>query len=254
MNIKEEYKKIIQDTIKLLQEQDDNFLYLKNVLPKNQAKPLIKTQTKQTFSTTVKELPKTFASSNIEKPLEKKPVSNSISPKAPQNKPPSYSYNFDNFAEVKLIIQKAFPQLEILEEIMDDKIAYQVAESYKTKNKVKNIVFLYYKINKKQFIFLENIALCLSLSGSVVDAEIIEKENEWNNFFSTPELKYIISYQSVLKDLAKLKSYYKKNPQTKQYFLNKTHLFFIRNPQEYLDDPLLKKELYKDLKSKELVL
>lgn len=159
----------------------------------------------------------------------------------------------DNFSDIKNIITKISPNIQISDEILDDKLAKQKAQKYKLKSIAANLTILAYKENEKHYKFLEKLSLALNnyfYPSKLISAYVIEKENNWDIFFSENEIFLIISSDYTIFELPNLRKHYKENPSNKEKYLDNIPLFLLPDISIYLKEPSLKISLFKTLQQK----
>lgn len=150
----------------------------------------------------------------------------------------------------KHMMAKLAPGLAILDEIPSDAIARKIAERWKTKNQGAPISLLCYQEPPEQRALLEQIAKALSVyfgETKIVDAAQIEKEKQWETFFSVEGLKLTIVCDYTLWQLKHLLTFYKETPAVGERTLGGKALFLLPDLALYLKDPLLKRSLWKAL-------
>jgi hypothetical protein len=152
-----------------------------------------------------------------------------------------------SFSDIEEIIQKISPNLKLIKNTLDDKIAKEIASSWKIKNKKINIAILSFEEPSKKFLFLKNLSLAINVyfpNTKIVSAIELERENRWSDFLSLNPLKLIIACDYSIWKLKNLIKHYRELPATKEIFLNKTPLFMLPDISLYLKEPLLKKSLW----------
>lgn len=155
-----------------------------------------------------------------------------------------------NFAQLKNLFQKLFPGVSSIDEIPSDLHAKRLAKRWKTKNQTAPISILHFNEPLKQKKFLSEVVKALDLifgPAKLVDAETIEKNNEWEVFLSSPDLKFIITCDHTLWQLPNLLRYYKEDSENKTRTLKGIPLLLLPALSLYLKDPLLKRSLWKSL-------
>jgi hypothetical protein len=87
----------------------------------------------------------------------------------------------------------------------------------------------------------------ISGPARLINAEGIEKENQWETFLSVTELKLIIICDYALWQMPHLLQFYREVPnQTQRFLLNKP-VMLLPDLTLYLKDPQLKRSLWKAL-------
>ncbi len=153
-------------------------------------------------------------------------------------------------SSIRTLLAKIAPELAILDEIPNDSIARKIANRWKTKNQSAPISILSGGELPQHKVFLEEIAAALDVyfgSAKIVQAEPIEKENQWESFLGVEGLKLILICDSTLWQLYQLRRFYKETPALGSRMLGKTPLFLLPDPSLYFKDPQLKRSLWKAL-------
>ena len=153
-----------------------------------------------------------------------------------------------NFASLKSVFWKIFPQIALLDEIPDDAIAKKTANRWKTKNQIAPISILYFSEPPKQKALLLEIAKAIDVyfgPARLIDAEAIEKEKQWETFLSSDTLKLVIACDYTLWQLNNLMRHYKEIPSGQTRTLGNIPLLLLPDLSLYLKDPLLKRSLWK---------
>ncbi|MFA6119273.1 MAG: hypothetical protein WCT85_03165 [Parachlamydiales bacterium] len=159
----------------------------------------------------------------------------------------------DNFNDIKNVLKKIQPNLILTDEIPDDKTAKQKAQKYKFKNISSPITILAYKENEDYYKFLEKLSIALNIyfmPTKVVSAYLIEKQNNWEAFFSENEINLIISSDYTVFELPILRKHYKENPSQQEKYLKEIPLFLLPDISIYFKEPSLKLSLFKAIEKK----
>ncbi len=191
-------------------------------------------------------------SSQKNKPVPALPSPNIKSVVAPSFSPvqETSAPNFPNFATIKSLLTRTFPQIPIISEIPNDGQAKKIANRWKTKNQVAPISILYFGEPEPQRELLNSLYKAIDIyfgPAKLIQAEAIEKEKQWDAFLSSAELKWVISCDYTLWQLSDLMRHYKENPTQKKRMLGNVSLFLLPDLSLYLKDPLLKRSLWKAL-------
>ena len=151
---------------------------------------------------------------------------------------------------LKAVFAKIAPQLAIFDEIPNDDLAKKIAQRWKTKNQSAPITLLSFQEIPEQKALLAQIARALDVyfgPARLIDAEPIEKENQWDVLLSVSELKLVICCDYALWQLKALMQHYKETPTQKMRQLKDKPLFLLPDLTLYLKDPMLKRSLWKGL-------
>lgn len=152
--------------------------------------------------------------------------------------------------EVAWILKKVAPHVVYFKDIPDDTIAKKMATRWKTKNQAAPISVLCYNEPVEHKALLEQITQAIDVyfgPAKLIQSAFIEKEKQWEAFFSAAELKRVIVCDYTLWQLEHLRSFYKEYPAEKERTIGNKPLFLLPDLSLYLKDPLLKKSLWKAL-------
>ncbi len=239
---------IIGQALALLREEGsilaspEDALYFRQTFKKAEAKEIAVPAVRQTS------LPKRIEPTPL--PAPPKPVEEVPPQKAPFRSEVEKTIEPVNFQALKILFQRFFPQVAVLDLIPNDALAKRMAYRWKTKNQVAPISILFLSEPPKQKELLSEIVRAIDVyfgPARFVNAEAIEKENQWETFLGSPELKWVIVCDYTLWQLSSLMRHYKEMPSQQLRFLGTTPLFLLPDLSLYLKDPLLKRSLWKSL-------
>jgi hypothetical protein len=205
-----------------------------------------------------KEIPLPPAPKKIEPVIIKQPepvvIEKKVAPPPIKEIPPPPTFDARlleiSLEDVRKIVQRAAPELPILNEIPSDASAKKQASRWKTKNLSAPISILSLSEPPQQRALLEQIAKAIEVhfgAVRIVSAETIEKEKQWDAFLSVPELKLVIACDYTLWQLSDLMRFFKETPANGERMLKTAPLFLLPDLSLYLKDPLLKRSLWKAL-------
>ncbi len=149
--------------------------------------------------------------------------------------------------EIKRILQKIAPDLELLDEIPDDSKAILKKEAWKHKKRVAEILILTKQTDEVQLAFLQNIVAALEVrftSSALFSMQGIKSAKDFEAVFPS-SVKLIIAIERELLDFVHLLSQYKQIPSQGKSFLGEIPVLFIKPLHVYLDDPENKRLLWK---------
>ncbi|HLB52146.1 MAG TPA: hypothetical protein VJK48_00345 [Chlamydiales bacterium] len=153
----------------------------------------------------------------------------------------------NRFSSLKEVIAKAIPSLAIFEQIPNDALAKKIATRWKAKNQAAPISLLFFEEPPPYKMFLEELATALEVyfgACSLIQAESIEREKQWDSFLGREELRLIIISDATLWQLPTLRTFYKEVPASSLRFLQKAPLFLLPDPALYFKDSFLKRSLW----------
>ncbi|MBF8262923.1 MAG: hypothetical protein HW387_588 [Parachlamydiales bacterium] len=155
-----------------------------------------------------------------------------------------------SFEDVRKMMSRVFPEMTFPTIIPSDVKARQIAERWITKNQSAPLSILFFQEQKAQHQFLVNLTAALDTfygEAKLIQAEGIEKDNQWEAFLSVPQLKLVIVGDYALWQMPHLLQYYRENPTRTEKFLQKTPVMLLPDLTLYLKDPSLKRSLWKAL-------
>jgi hypothetical protein len=167
--------------------------------------------------------------------VEKKRVELQL-PSVPTDKPKSGIGQF--FAEI-------FPGMRLHEAPPADLGAKRVKEAWKEQFSTPDVAILCN--NKRVMGFLKNVAKAIDLSFfpcRVIEVDHLERENKWDLFLDSPNLKWVIAPDSTLWSCKKLMPLFKEYPKQNTRFLGKIPLLLLPDINLYFKDPFLKRSLW----------
>ena len=263
MDLYQEYQRLMQDALHFLKMEKKSYCYGTEEEIKKfysaaiVAKPFIE----KIFSEKPKK--KTVFTPPIKTKVEKKSIPTEIAKKEkiiekkipvkeilPKKRPTITS---DDMQDIKALIQKVAPEMKLYFDPIDDTKAKHLAKLYQYKSQAADISILIGNEIVEHFRFLKNVSYAIGKTffpSRLVDANFLEKENEWETFLSCKDLKLVIIEETLFKNLKKLHPFFKEDKENKTYFLKETELFFLPDISLYLKEPMLKASLWKSLSSK----
>jgi hypothetical protein len=151
----------------------------------------------------------------------------------------------DLMQDIKKTLEKVAPTLRLLDHIPQDTEAKKIKNAWKEQANIPDMVILATK--SPVLPFLHHVAKAIALhffSSRVLEVDEFEKQNKWEVFLGTPNLKMIISPDGVLWRCKTLLRYYHEFPNKQERFLGKIPLLLLPDPSLYLKDPALKRSLW----------
>ena len=110
-----------------------------------------------------------------------------------------------------------------------------------------DIILLTYRQGPRQIAFLKHLtrALSICLGQALLEpAAPAEATDNWQVFFNARPCKLFIITKNDLQIMPRLQKHYRKE---QKHFLNNTELFVLQDIASYLQNPLLKPELFQTL-------
>jgi len=151
---------------------------------------------------------------------------------------------------LRTLLATVAPELTLLPDIPSDTLAKKIATRWKTHNQIAPITLLHYQELPEQTTFLEQLAKAVDVyfgPARLVNAERVEKENQWDAFLSVNDLKVVIACDHTLWQLPNLRNMYREIPTQEKRLLKEKPLFLLPDLALYLKDPMLKRSLWKAL-------
>jgi hypothetical protein len=131
-----------------------------------------------------------------------------------------------------------------------------VLEDHKAKERIKRgtcpyaIALLAFEKNNEKITFLKNIEKALGLElapAKLYNASVIEKEDRWDSFLASKDLKLIIATDHEIFHAKNLMKLYKELPNQSKRMIKDVALFLLPDLNLYFKQPILKRSLYKAL-------
>ena len=154
----------------------------------------------------------------------------------------------DPVQDLKVLLSKIAPQYRITPTVLDDSLGKRKANEWKYKTQAAPITIFIFRQRPEERKLLENIARATETYFAptrLISAEEIEKQQRWDAFFSSDELKWIITCDDRICQLKSLMTLYKELPSSSEAFLNDVPLFILPDLSLYLKNPILKRSLWK---------
>lgn len=246
MDLKTQYRFLLQDTISFLKLQKTKIVFGSfpntRIETKISKKPLIvESKPKSSFQEKEAPLPPKKQTPKPKAPKEKKQEAPPVTLDPPKKRA-------DFVEDIKKEMKKIAPSLFIHNEIPSDQKAKKVSLSYQYKNQATDITIFHLQEKHQAKNLLNNIAKAIDIyfyPCRVLEVNDMESQNNWDTFLSTPKLKLIIAQDYSLWQHKNLMKHYKEYPSRSQNFLGKVPLFLLPDLSLYLKDPTLKCSLWK---------
>jgi hypothetical protein len=252
--MKFEYQNLIKDTIKFVEAKKTYFYEEAFLIKKNTKPDFLLSKNNFQITKTIKpktSLPKKNEEDSI-KIVEKK-VINTVLEKPKKtflDKAQQVQSNLDQFQDIYKLITKLDPNFKLIEESLDDNIAKKIIYKWKYKLNAYPITILTSNRDDEELKFLQSIAKALEIyffESKVVLIDSIEKENQWDEFLKSENIRLFIAVDDQIWHLKNLMQYYKEIPNQSLKKLGKIPLFLIPDLKLYFRNFILKKSLWKAL-------
>lgn len=182
--------------------------------------------------------------------VEQTPPPPKIDPEPPLIEKPKLAPHSEGMADIKALLVRLAPHLLTEEPIPDDAAAKRAAEAWKHETHASVVTVLSLGASQDETTFLRNVARAISTTlqpAKVVSAQELEQDNLWETVLQTPGLKWILSPPLNMVQWPNLSAYYKHNTTTQVHTLGNIPLIFLKPLTDYLENPILKKELWDTL-------
>jgi len=189
--------------------------------------------------------------------IEEKPKEVVLKEEKPKKEKPSFldktldiSVKFEQFESIKKLINAIDPHFALTKEILDDSKAKKVASKWKYKLNAYPVVILTSLKEGDELEFLKSLAKAIEVyffETKVVLIDTIEKDNQWEEFLKSENIRLLISVDDQIWGFKNLMSYFKEIPNKSLKTLMDKPLFLIPNIKLYFQNFLLKKSLWKAL-------
>ena len=143
--------------------------------------------------------------------------------------------------------QEHFPHHTLTTEIPNDQLALKISKAWANKHHVLPVVILSFNEQNQSLNFLKNIVNAISLClkpACIVSGIQIEKNQQWEQLLSTPDLRLIIACDYELYLQKNLIKHYKQSPEKNLHYLNDVPLLLLSDLNLYLKRPELKSFLW----------
>lgn len=161
--------------------------------------------------------------------------------------PPEPSKEVLQIDPLKELFARIAPQVPLMDNVPSDLEAKKLASRWKTKSQVCPIPILTFYEPLELRRFLEEIGKALSvyfLPSRLIATDAIEKEKQWEAFFSSPDLKILLLCDASLRQLPSLMRYYKEIPTSNTRTLGGHPLILLPDLSLCLKDPKSKRSLW----------
>ncbi len=153
---------------------------------------------------------------------------------------------------LRSIVAKAAPQLSLKETIPDDSMAKKVGSLWQEHLQDVHVAILSFGAQGKELAFLQNVAAAVSsllAPAQVIDGFKMEGEQKWDLFFEKTPLKLVLAPPLLSWKGKMLARHFRENPTTQAVTLGPAAAILLRPLREYLQNPSLKRDLWKTLVS-----
>lgn len=148
---------------------------------------------------------------------------------------------------ISALVNKAAPHLKLNFQIPSDQEAKKMANLWKEHLNQVQVVIFSFKEKESSLQFLYNFTQAINVllcPAKLIEGARFERENKWEVFLSSCSPKLIITSEFNAWKTTKLSSFYKFHPATHLHSLGKTPLLLLERIENYLEKPLLKRDLW----------
>lgn len=147
----------------------------------------------------------------------------------------------EDFSQIKNLLLKAMPSIQLVDEVPDDAAAKRVANAWKEKIPDAAVILLACATDAETLEFLKGLGKAIDQNlakAKILPVEKMEMENRWDIFLQKNPFQLIIASEGLRK-LPKLMKFYRETPATSEFFLGQIPLV-----------PLAAASVYKSLEHK----
>lgn len=193
--------------------------------------------------TTIKAIEQTNKPVTIQPEIKKVKKPSAIPIKLEKVEPISSNHSLS----IKKYLLSLDPTLPLIDEVLPD---HPVKERMKKGTCPYAIALLAFEKNPQKISFLKNLEKSLQVEfmpTKLYNASIIEKEDRWDSFLSSKDLKLIIATDHEIFHAKNLMKLYKELPSQSKRMIKDIALFLLPDLNLYFKQPVLKRSLYKAL-------
>ena len=256
--MKSEYKKLVNDVINFVKDEKSLFfdesykiknktirhpplkLVSQKIAPPNQKN--IATVEKPKAETPLPKAEKTQVVEQKPTPIKNK--------RSYLDKPNEVLTDFDQFKDVYRQVSTIDPDYELRQSILDDSMAKKIENKWKYKLNAHPVTILSATKDENELKFLQSVAKAIEVhffETKVVAIDSIEKENQWDEFLESENIRLIIAVDDQIWNYKNLMKRFKEIPNQSLKTLGDIPIFLIPNLLLYFQNFKLKKSLWKAL-------
>lgn len=155
------------------------------------------------------------------------------------------------FDDLRKLASEHLPQLKLLDAVPDDAIAREMSRAWEKGTTVPQAAILSFNEQGPHQLFLKHVALAaemMGLTAAVIPAGKIETKKGWEEFLSAPTLRCVIGCGNGIASLPLLEKHRKESAKNGTTLLGTRPLIVLSDISFYLQEPSLKRSLWKSLK------
>lgn len=168
----------------------------------------------------------------------------------PQEVAPTPKPATPSFSDMRSLVTKHAPQLQIADEAPSDDKAKVASHLYEIFPTNKELAVLCFANGDREQTLMKNLTEAIDkwlVSAAMIEGKILEQKNLWDLFLQGFDVKVILADPIELRKMHQLLFFYKEKPNTRELFLGKIPVIPIRPARFYLENPLEKKTLWNTL-------
>lgn len=184
-------------------------------------------------------------------PIPKKRIETPLAPQKveytpPPPKPPVIVEK-KQLNEMRIVIEKTFPEMALRETILDDTHAKKMSRLWEETYLSAQIVVIAFGEVGAGLEFLKNVVSAIDrliAPAELIDGDTLEKEQGWDLLLKSPSLKGILCSPWSAWKSTSLSKHYKQNGATQEQFLGSQKLLLLEPSLSYLKNPDRKRKLW----------
>lgn len=153
----------------------------------------------------------------------------------------------EDYADITQFFVKRFPQIILHSAPPKDSAAKEFINQWRIPLSHPKVLILTFNENAKEKLFLSNLryALDTEFGGiALYSADKIERQTGWKELLASQQLSLIIAHKGKMEALGGLMAHYTEDPQP---MLGKVRIYPLCDISLYIQEPLLKADLWKAL-------
>jgi len=184
-------------------------------------------------------------------PLPKKRVEVPVVPQKAEHAPPPPKppviVEKKELNEMRLVLEKTFPEMALRETILDDAHAKKMSRLWEETYLSAQIVVIAFGEVGAGLEFLKNVVDAIDrliAPAQLIDGAALEKEQGWDLLLNSPSLKGVLCSPWSSWKSTSLSKYYKQNAVSQEQFLGSQKLLLLESSLSYLKNPDRKRKLW----------
>lgn len=157
----------------------------------------------------------------------------------------------DSFDDVRKRVQTSLSNLQILNEIPDDREARTIAEGWRRRSSVPEILLLAHEESVQARALLANLAKAIALSigrCDLISVQQIERSNRWDDYLDRSRVRLVVAPDHAIYQVQAAMDRYKEEASTSRRFLGGVPLLLLSDLPRYFHDPKRKAALWQAIR------